>query len=279
MSLPSQSPSPLPGPPAALKCACADLWSHPLAQLLAGPTLRPGGRALTRMLIERLGLRDGARALDIGSGTGATLEELASAGAHGFGIDYSTALAAQAADAGPLTLGDAETLPFAAAAFDAVFIECVLSAVPDKAVALEECRRVLSNDGHLVVTDMTVHGDFPEPLQTLAAWAACVGGACSCDDYVELMRAARFRIELVEDQTPALRNLVGQAERRLAMLRGALGVGLLEQAEDLIGNQLAQYGLPASTDGLTALAEVLFAQVRASIDDGSLGYAAFVAAA
>jgi ubiquinone/menaquinone biosynthesis C-methylase UbiE len=247
--------------------------------LLAGPTLRPGGRTLTRTLIARLALAAGARALDIGSGTGATLEEFASVGAHGFGIDYSAALAAQAADAGPLTLGDAETLPFAAAAFDAVFVECVLSAVPDKVAALDECRRVLSHNGHLIVTDMTVHGEFPDPLQTLAAWAACVGGASSSDGYVELLRTAQFRIELVEDQTPALRNLVDQAERRLAMLRGALGVGLLEPAEDLIGHELARYGLPTSTDGLTALAEVLFAQVRTSIDDGSLGYAAFIAAA
>ena len=269
----------LPGPPTALKCACADLWSHPLAQLLAGPALRPGGRTLTRTLIERLGLVDRPRVLDIGSGTGATLDELAGAGARAFGIDYSTALAAQAADAAPLTIGDAETLPFADDAFDAVFIECVLSAVPDKTAALAECRRVIGREGHLVVTDMTVTGEFPEPLQTLAAWAACVGGACSRDGYLELLGDAGFSIVLTEEQGPVLRVLVDQAERRLAMLRGALGVGLLEQAEALIGPELAQYGLPASTDGLTALADVLFTQVRAAIDDGDLGYVAFVAAA
>jgi arsenite methyltransferase len=268
-----------PAPPAALKCACADLWSHPLAQLLAGPTLRPGGRALTRTLIERLDLAPGARALDIGSGTGATLEELSGAGAQAFGVDYSATLAAQAGDVGRVALGDAEALPFADGAFAAVFVECVLSAVPDKAIALRECRRVLDVGGRLAVSDMTVSGEFPEPLHTVAVWAACVGGATSCEGNVELLGDAGFRIELVTDQSPTLGALVDQAERRLAMLRGALGLGLLEQGGDLLGNELARYGLPTSAGGLTALADLVFAQVRRSIDDGALGYAAFVAVA
>jgi SAM-dependent methyltransferase len=230
-------------------------------------------------LIDRLRLADGARALDVGSGTGATLAELASVGARAFGIDYSAALAAQAADAGPLTLGDAETLPFADEVFDAVFIECVLSAVPDKPAALRECRRVLASDGRLVLTDMTVSGEFPEPLRTLAAWAACVGGASSADGYIELLHGCGFTIELAEDQNPALQNLVDQAERRLAMLRGALGAGLLDQAEDLISSELAKYGLPTSPDGLAALTDVMFAQIRVAIGRGDLGYAAFIAAA
>ena len=74
-----------------------------------------------------------------------------------------------------------------------------------------------------------------------------------------------------------LEDLVDQAERRLAMLRGALGVGLLEQAESLVGAELTRYGLPSAPDGLTALADVLFTQVRRAIDDGDLGYAAFTA--
>jgi len=276
MTAPMES---LPDAPVALKCGCADLWSHPMAQLLAGPALRPGGRALTKQLLAGLALRSGARALDIGSGTGATLAELTDGGLRAFGVDYSAVLAAQATDTGPVAVGDAESLPYAGSAFDAVFIECVLSAVPDKPAALRECRRVLGAGGRLVVTDMTVRGEFPEPLQTLAAWAACVGGACATDTYLTLLRDAGFVVELTMDVTQGLRDLVDQAERRLAMLRGALGVGLLDQAEALVSSELARYGLPVAADGLAALADVLFAQVRGAIDNGDLGYASFVAVA
>jgi SAM-dependent methyltransferase len=266
----------LPDAPLALKCACADLWSHPMAQLLAGPALRPGGRELTRRLISSLALAPGARALDIGSGTGVTLTELTDAGARAFGVDYSSALAAQAAEASPVLVGDAESLPWLSGTFDAVFVECVLSAVPDKPGALRECRRVLASGGRLVVTDMTVRGELPEPLQTLATWAACIGGACSAETYVALLCEAGFVVEDATDATSGLRVFVDQAERRLAMLRGALGVGLLEQADVLVG-ELARYGIPVAPDGLEALADVLFAQARGAIEAGDLGYASFVA--
>ena len=269
----------LPDAPVALKCACADLWSHPMAQLLAGPALRPGGRTLTRDLLATLALSPGARALDIGSGTGATLSELADVGARPFGVDYSVALAVQALETGPVAVGDAEVLPYRAGAFDAVFIECVLSAVPDKVAALRECRRVLAPGGRLVVTDMTASGEFPDPLRTLAAWAACVGGACATDTYVTLLQDAGFTVEHTTNATQGLRDLVDQAERRLAMMRGALGVGLLEQAEALVSSELGRFGLPVAADGLAALADVLFTQVRGAIDDGDLGYASFVGVA
>jgi hypothetical protein len=74
-----------------------------------------------------------------------------------------------------------------------------------------------------------------------------------------------------------LRALVDQAERRLAMLRGALGVGIIEQVEALVGAELSRYGLPNAPDGLAALSDLLFTQVRRAIDDGDLSYAAFVA--
>jgi SAM-dependent methyltransferase len=269
----------LPDAPVALKCACADLWSHPMAQLLAGPALRPGGRSLTRSLISDLALSPDAWALDVGSGTGATLAELAEAGVHGFGVDYSAALATQAVESGPVAVGDAELLPYRTDIFDVVFVECVLSAVPDKPAALRECARVLAPGGRLVVTDVIVRGAFPEPLRTLAAWAACVGGACSPETYLALLRDAGFAIERADDATAGLQDLVDQAERRLAMLRGALSVGLLEHAESLVSGELARYGLPVGPDALAALAEMLFTQVRGSIDAGDLGYASFVAVA
>jgi hypothetical protein len=130
-----------------------------------------------------------------------------------------------------------------------------------------------------VVTDVTVRGVFPEPLRTLAAWAACVGGACSSEMYVDLLGDAGFSVEHADDATEGLRELVDQAERRLAMLRGALDVGLLRGAGTLVVDELARYGLAVTPDGLATLADALFTQTRSSIDAGDLGYASFVASA
>lgn len=269
----------LPQQARTIKCTCADLWSHPIAQLLAGPALRPGGRELTRTVLARTGLEPGARVLDVGSGTGATLAELGAHGFAGYGVDYSRVLAAQAVEVRPAVVGDAEALPYRDGAFGAVLAECVLSAVPDKDAALEEARRVLATDGSVILADMVVEAKLPEPLQSVAAWAACVGGALSGDGYEALLRAHGFVPSYRDDASGALSALVDQAERRLAMLRGAIGVGLLEHAEALVGPDLERLGVPTSADGLAALSEVLFAQVRAAVAQRQLGYVAFVAGA
>ena len=164
--------------PAALKCQCAEVWSHPAAQLLLGPALRPGGTALTSRLLAACGLRPGALVMDVGCGPGASLETIAASGHAGVGVDFSHVLASAAATSGvPAVVGDAEHLPIKGGCVDAVLVECVLSALPDKAGAIAEVRRVLRPGGSLILTDMTLRDRFPEPLNTALAWVACAAGA------------------------------------------------------------------------------------------------------
>jgi SAM-dependent methyltransferase len=253
------------------------LWAHPVAQLLAGPALRPGGRALTNRILDRLELGPRARVLDVGSGTGATLDELAARGVAGVGVDYSDTLAALAHDAAPVAIGDGESLPFAADAFDAVLAECVLSALPDKHAALTEVRRVLRAGGRFVLTDMVVNGEFPEPLRSVAAWAACIGGACSVDEYGALLDAHGFVTSWRIDAGMELRALVDQAQRRLAMLRGAMAVGVVRVTDDVFADALTALGVPLTADAVVGLADLLFDQVRVAVADGRLGYVALTA--
>ena len=267
----------LPGTPPELKCACAELWAHPVAQLLAGPALRPGGRMLTSQILDRLRLARGARVLDVGSGTGATLSELRRRGIVAIGVDYSTDLVTLARDEAPVVQGDGEVLPFATTGFDGVFSECVLSALPDKHAALSEARRVLVPGGTLVVTDMVVNGPFPEPLRTVAAWAACIGGAHSTNEYVALLDAHGFVPYWQDDATAHLVALVDQAERRLAMLQGAMAVGIVSATDDVFGTLLAGLGAPLTSEGIAQLANVLFSQVRNAIANEQLGYVAMIA--
>ena len=190
--------------------------------------------------------------VDVGCGPGATLETIAASGHHGIGVDYSPALArAAAAPGAPTVVGDAERLPISDGAVDAVVIECVLSALPDKPAALDEARRVLRPDGALILTDMTLAAPFPEPLNTALAWVACAAGALSAAGYVDLLDAHGFTITATEDRTTDLAAMIARARRRLALFRGAAGVGLLPPLEEFIGPELT--ALAATVLGHTDL--------------------------
>jgi arsenite methyltransferase len=275
---PQRPPIP-PGDPRALKCQCADLWSNPAAQLLLGPALRPGGEALTSHLLSGCGLRPGAVVVDVGCGPGATLAAITASGHRGVGVDYSPALARAAASPGmPTVVGDAERLPLKEGAADAVVIECVLSALPDKGCALDEVHRLLRSDGALIITDMTLRAEFPEPLNTALAWVACAAGALSAVGYGDLLDAHGFTVMTAEDRTPDLAAMVAKARRRLALFRGAAGVGLLPPLEDFIGPDLA--AMAATVLGDTDLnegARHVLAQVGDAVSDGAMGYVAITA--
>jgi SAM-dependent methyltransferase len=268
-----------PGDPGALKCQCAEAWSNPAAQLLLGPALRPGGAALTAQLLSDCRLPPGAVVVDVGCGPGASLATIAGQGHRAVGIDFSPALARVAASAGTSTVvGDAEQLPISDGVADAVVIECVLSALPDKDRALAELHRVLRPGGALVLTDMTLAAEFPEPLNTAMAWAACTAGALSVVGYGELLRDHGFTLTAVEERTADLAAMVAKARRRLALFRGAAGVGLLPPLDEFIGPELA--AMAATVLGHADLdegARHVLAQVADAVHDGAMSYVAITA--
>jgi len=120
-------------------------------------------KALAR---EHAGLKSGSSVLDVGCGFGLEsfrLARLVLPGGRVVGIDKSAdfikeaeARAAQAKLAITFEVGDAESLPFADAAFDVTRAERLLVYVPDPKRALEEMRRVTRPGG--VVT--AIEPDF-----------------------------------------------------------------------------------------------------------------------
>lgn len=272
-----------PGKPADVKSCCGDLWSHPAVQLLAGDAFRPGGTSLTARLVESLGLAGDATALDIGSGTGATLGWLADAGMTPFGIDVSAALANEAAStaAGPVTRSDAEQLPFATASFDLVLAECVMSVLPDKRTALAEVRRVLRPGGHLVVSDVAVAGSLPAELDSLLGWIACASGALSSDGWVALLAEAGFAVTVTGDHRRDIDDLVAQARRRLAMLQGAVAAGIVPPGLELTplpGFDIVAPDVAALPIGdALKLGQDVLGRVSAAIADKTIGYVSLLA--
>jgi SAM-dependent methyltransferase len=112
-------------------------------------------------LVERLGIGEGARVLDVGCGTGRLTRWIAErVGASGsvIGVDPLADRIDVARSAGSgvrFDVGRAEDLgAFEDASFDAVCMSAVLHWVVDKAKALAEARRVLRPGGRLGVTTL-----------------------------------------------------------------------------------------------------------------------------
>lgn len=160
---------------------------------------RPGGLELTRKGCELANIRREGRIVDIGCGHGATAELLAELGYDAVGVDTdANTVSAAAADypAARFVRGDACDLPFGDEYADGLFIECVLSLLPDASKALEEAARVLRYGGSLVLTDLYAK---KEGIET--------GGlSLRKKEIVEaLIAAAGLEVLCFEDHTPALR--------------------------------------------------------------------------
>jgi len=131
-----------------------------------------------RWLEEQLHLQ--GNVLDIGCGAGALLTELRSRGQAVIGVDYSPDMLVLARDrlrdhglpTDSLLRADADRLPFAANAFDAVTCLGVISYLEEFDAALGEIARVLRPGAPALVTFRNVFNPvFSDPAQAVrAAW-------------------------------------------------------------------------------------------------------------
>jgi arsenite methyltransferase len=274
-------PGPTPAPPlrtleasladSELKASCAVIYEHPAVRWLLGGELHPGGEATTRRALELIRVGHGDRLLDIASGTGSSSMLAArDFGCVVVGVDYGEEAvrgAQIAADAAGLCdevgfiVADAEALPFAGGAFDAVLCECSLCTFPDKARAMAEIRRVLRPGGRLALCDVVVDRDsLPAELRGWLATIACVSEALSREAYEDLLESAGLRLIAIESHDE---DAAALAERLQDRLRGARVLGL----DRIEGSPIAA----------KQAIELVWAARRA-ISEGSLGYTIFGAA-
>jgi SAM-dependent methyltransferase len=204
------------------------VYEQPAWGAVADGTLRPGGLALTEraLVLGRLG--PGARVLDVGCGAGEAAALAARLGFVCVGIDRSAILLRRAREAhGRLALlrAAAERLPLADGAVDAALAECSLSVMPDRDRALDEIGRVLRPGGTLMVSD--VYARNPDGLAALRRLpiGSCLSGALPEQQIRDVLWAHRFRIDVWEDHSEALRMLA-------ARMTGACGgpAAFFEQA-------------------------------------------------
>jgi SAM-dependent methyltransferase len=173
--------------------------------------------AFIEPLLDAAQVGRGTRMLDAACGPGFVASSAAARGAVARGLDFSPAMLAVARSreaSVPFDQGDAEALPYADAAFDAVVANFGIHHVPRPLFALREAYRVLRRGGHvafsfwaeptenigwkLVFDAVARHGDraaartpppgggFGTPAQCAEALGAAGFAACS----THLVRAA-----------------------------------------------------------------------------------------
>jgi SAM-dependent methyltransferase len=190
-----------------------EIYESGLLREVTGPALRPGGTFLTDRAASFCGFVPGCRLLDVGCGTGATVEHLRDRyGIHVTGLDCSRILLDEALRRNPLlTLveGRAEALPCPDGTIDGIFCECVLSLLAAPRQALGEFRRVLAPGGYLVLSDLY---DRPEqgaqPCGSLAGGVRA--GRATREALEELVRTCGFSVLFWEDHTRFLKELAAR---------------------------------------------------------------------
>jgi demethylmenaquinone methyltransferase/2-methoxy-6-polyprenyl-1,4-benzoquinol methylase len=105
-------------------------------------------------VVERVGVGDGERVLDVACGTGDFCRELERAGHAAVGIDFSSGMLAAARTKAPLLRGDALSLPVAGGVLDGITCGFALRNVADIHALFAEFARVLRTGGRVAVLEV-----------------------------------------------------------------------------------------------------------------------------
>ncbi|WP_430298478.1 methyltransferase domain-containing protein [Sinomonas sp. B1-1] len=184
-------------------------------------------------------LQLGERVLDLGSGSGMDsflASRAVGPGGSVVGVDLT---AAQVVKSRRLAAG-AENLQFREGRLEEPAVEdgtidCVISngvinLVPDKARAFAAAARALRPGGRLAIADIVAQSEMPPSITCDASlWAACIGGATQRDQFLDLIKAAGFRIETVRPNE-AYRFLSRQAQKASSKY-GVTSITLLARLE------------------------------------------------
>lgn len=155
-------------------------------------------------------LKEGDVVLDLGSGGG--LDVLIAAGKVGdkgkvYGLDMTDEMLAAAEknrqEAGAENVeflkGCLEDIPLPDKSVDVIISNCVLNLSEDKEQALLQAYRVLKKGGRFSVSDVIALKEIPPELRRDArAWASCLSGAITVEEYTALMERAGFSGIVVE---------------------------------------------------------------------------------
>lgn len=173
--------------------------------------IRPGGLKLTQRLLNLANFSRGARILDAGCGSGATLEYMRQMhpDLQAFGVDRSSELLKLARTdhyLDDIVNADIGFLPLRESSFDGVVSECCLSIISYSRVFLDELFRVLKPDGKLLLTDVYLRNDSGPESHGEFVQGCCLSGATGRSEIVSRLAVCGFRIINWEDHSQSLKD-------------------------------------------------------------------------
>jgi SAM-dependent methyltransferase len=159
-------------------------------------------------------IKPGETVLDLGSGPG--FDSFLAAQRVGkkgkvIGVDMTPEMIAKARenarkgkyDNVDFRLGEIENLPVENNSVDIVISNCVINLSPDKEKVFKEAYRVLKPGGRLMVSDLVLLKELPEPVKNSeAAYVGCIAGAMLKKDYIKAAEKAGFTGLNVVDEVP-----------------------------------------------------------------------------
>jgi arsenite methyltransferase len=162
---------------------------------------RPGGFLITDRALNFCSFRKGATILDLGCGSGATVDYLIeNYGFEAFGIDKNLDAIQPNTN---LVKALAEEIPFSANSMNGVFMECSLSLMDYPEKVLKECYRILKTDGRLIVSDLYARGEASQLKGFL-------GYIDTKKSLISKIESSGFLIDYFEDFTEYLHAMWGQ---------------------------------------------------------------------
>jgi arsenite methyltransferase len=97
-------------------------------------------------------------------------------------------------------LGDIESLPVEDGSIDIVISNCVINLAPDKLKVFKEAYRVLKTGGRMYLSDIVLLDKLTEEQRNDEALiAGCVGGALLKDDYIDIIKQAGFKVNILNE--------------------------------------------------------------------------------
>ena len=166
-------------------------------------------------------LEPGETVVDLGSGGGfdcfLAAKKVGDSG-RVIGIDMTPDMISKArmntqkagSDTVEFRLGEIEHLPVADNTADIIMSNCVINLSPDKQKVYDDAFRVLKPGGRLAISDVIATAPLPDDVrQDLELLSACIGGAATIDETVNMLEIAGFR-EIEIDVKEESRKLISQ---------------------------------------------------------------------